>query len=108
MKFASGTPGGQGSIAALLSVPSAAGMSLCFFPVCSAASPLHFLHHPGCIPEVRLSSWLLAGVLRSPRWEGIKSCCHGKGCLLPIAPGSTAGGGEEVVSVRSTHCLTSG
>lgn len=93
-EIVSGTPNREGNTVMPLSVCplTTAGTSLCFLSVYFAASPLNFLCHPGCFPELRLSGLVC---LQSPpvplKRKGIKSRCHGKGYLLPIAPGSTAG-----------------
>lgn len=48
---------GEGNAVVLLSVCplTTADTLLCFLSVCFSASPLNFLHHPGCFPERRLS-----------------------------------------------------
>lgn len=47
---------GKAEVLLLSACPlTAADTSLCFLSVCFSASPLNFLHHPGCFPELRLS-----------------------------------------------------
>lgn len=99
---------GEGNAVVLLSVCplTTADTLLCFLSVCFSASPLNFLHHPGCFPASGGSApRLLTGVLPLPSCTGIKPCCHGKGLFVTYCTRLRSWGGQ--VPVKSTYCLKS-